>query len=63
MPELAERLRFFDGDRRGYGRCTVTNTQWQTDLRMVKTVSRADSPGYTFASFVVEDGVPGAPQI
>ena len=31
-----------------------------TDLRMVSTVSRSDAPVSTFASFVVESGVPGA---
>jgi len=53
-------IKFFDGDRRGYVRCRVTPEQWETDLRMVSTVSRSDAPVSTFASFVVEDGVPGA---
>jgi alkaline phosphatase D len=53
-------IRFFDGDRRGYVRCTVDAHQWRTDLRMVSTVSRPDAPVSTFASFVVEDGRPGA---
>ena len=29
-------------------------------LKMVRTVSRRDAPEYTYASFVVEDGRPGA---
>jgi alkaline phosphatase D len=53
-------IRFFDGDRRGYVRCTVDRGQWRTDLRMVPTVSRPDVAAYTFASFTVEDGRPGA---
>jgi alkaline phosphatase D len=53
-------IQFFDGDRRGYVLCTLTREQWRTDLRMVTTVSRRDAPAYTLASFVVEDGVPGA---
>ncbi len=53
-------IKFFDGDRRGYVRCRVTPEVWETDLRMVSTVSRSDAPVSTFASFVVEDGVPGA---
>jgi alkaline phosphatase D len=53
-------IKFFDGDRRGYVRCTVGTTRWTTDLRMVPTVSRADAPATTYASFVVEDGRPGA---
>jgi alkaline phosphatase D len=56
-------IRFFDGDRRGYVRCTVTPETWTTDLRMVSTVSRSDAPVETFASFVVEDGTPGAQQL
>ena len=38
-------IKFFEGDRRGYVRCTVTPDQWRTDLRMVTTVSRPDAPG------------------
>ena len=53
-------IKFFDGDRRGYVRCTVTRDQWRTDLRMVRNVRRPDAPVYTHASFVVEDGRPGA---
>ena len=53
-------IKFFDGDRRGYVRCSVDTRKWTTDLRMVPTVSRADVPASTFASFVVEDGKPGA---
>jgi alkaline phosphatase D len=53
-------IRYFDGDRRGYVRCALNQSQWWTDLRMVTTVSRADAPAYTLASFVVEDGQPGA---
>jgi alkaline phosphatase D len=56
-------IKFFDGDRRGYVRCRVTPEQWETDLRMVSTVSRSDAPVETFASFVVENGVPGAQQV
>ena len=56
-------IKFFDGDRRGYVRCQVTRDQWRTDLRMVTTVSRPDAPAYTLASFVVEDGRPGAQRV
>jgi alkaline phosphatase D len=56
-------IKFFDGDRRGYVRCTITPEQWQTDLRMVRSVSRPDAPAYTLASFVVEDGRPGAQRV
>ena len=53
-------IKFFDGDRRGYVRCLVDRRQWRTDLRMVTTVSRSDAPVSTLASFVVEEGTPGA---
>ena len=56
-------IRFFDGDRRGYVRCVVDRSGWRTDLRMVSTVSRSDAPVTTFASFLVEDGRPGARQL
>jgi alkaline phosphatase D len=53
-------IKFFDGDRRGYVRCTLTPDRWTTDLRMVSTVSTSDAPVSTFASFVVLGGTPGA---
>lgn len=53
-------IKFFDGDRRGYVRCTLDRDEFRADLRMVRTVSRRDAPDYTYASFVVEDGRPGA---
>ncbi|GAB2611104.1 alkaline phosphatase D family protein [Streptomyces capparidis] len=56
-------IRFFDGDRRGYVRCTLDRRRWRTDLRMVGTVSRPDVPAETFASFLVEDGRPGAHRV
>ena len=55
-------IRFFDGDRRGYVRCTLTPDDWTTELRMVSTVSTAEAPVTTFASFVVQEGTPGAIQ-
>ena len=56
-------IKFFDGDRRGYVRCRLNRREWRTDLRMVPTVSRPDTPISTFASFVVEDGRPGAVRV
>jgi alkaline phosphatase D len=60
MIKFNPHIKFFDGDRRGYVRCTVTRDDWRTDLRMVRNVRRPDAPVYTHASFVVEDGRPGA---
>jgi alkaline phosphatase D len=56
-------IRFFDGDRRGYVRCRLDRHEMRTDLRMVRTVSRSDAPDYTYASFIVQDGHPGAQQL
>jgi alkaline phosphatase D len=56
-------IKFFDGDRRGYVLCKLDQDEWRTDLRMVPTVSTRDAPVSTFASFVVEDGQPGAQQV
>ncbi len=60
-PKIPENphIKFFDGDRRGYFRVNLNYERWQTDLRIVTTVSRPDAPVYTFASFVVENGHPG----
>jgi alkaline phosphatase D len=55
-------IKFFDSDRRGYVRCRLDRELWRTDLRMVTAVNRSDAPAYTFASFAVEDGRPGAQQ-
>ena len=56
-------IKFFDGDRRGYVRCRLDHDEWRTDLRMVPTVSTRDAPVSTLASFVVDDGTPGARQV
>lgn len=56
-------IKFFDGDRRGYFRVNLNHKRWQTDLRIVTTVSRPDAPVYTFASFVVENNRPGVQRI
>ena len=56
-------IKFFDGDRRGYLRCEVTRNEMRADLQVVSTVSRPDAPESTYASFVVQDGTPGAQRI
>jgi alkaline phosphatase D len=62
MIKFNPHIRFFDGDRRGYFRCTVHRDEIRADLRVVSTVSRADAPESTYASFVIENGRPG-PQL
>jgi alkaline phosphatase D len=56
-------IKFFNGDRRGYFRVNLNHERWQTDLRIVTTVSRSDAPVYTLASFVVENGRSGAQRV
>ena len=56
-------IKFFDGDRRGYMRCRVQPTSMRADFQTVSTVARPDAPESTYASFVIEDGRPGAQQL
>jgi alkaline phosphatase D len=63
MIQYNPHIKFFDGDRRGYVRCTFGSGQMQTDLQMVRNVASADAERYTYASFVVEDGTPGAQRV
>ena len=51
---------FFDGLNRGYVRCTVTPDIWQSDFRVVSTTQEDTAEVSTLASFVVENGRPGA---
>lgn len=55
-------IKFFNGQR-GYVRCRVTPEQWQTDFRVLATVSQPDAPISTRASFVVTNGQPGARRV
>jgi alkaline phosphatase D len=45
---------------RGYAKCTLTPDTWTTEYRVVKTVREETSPSHRLATFVVENGVPGA---
>ena len=53
-------VRFADGRRRGYVRVEVTPQRWQADLRAMRSVTQARAEADTLATFVVEDGRPGA---
>ena len=52
-------VRFYNGQR-GYVRCHLTPEQCQADYQVLEYVTRPGSPISTRASFVVEDGRPGA---
>lgn len=56
-------IKFFDGDRRGYFRVNLNHERWQSDLRIVQSVSRPDAAVDTLASFVVENGRPGVQRV
>jgi alkaline phosphatase D len=53
-------LRFASGARRGYVRVELTPQRMHVDLRAVRSVSQPRAPIDTLASFVVDDGRPGA---
>ena len=55
-------LKFYNGQR-GYVRCDLTAERLQTDYRIVPYVSQPDAPITTRASFLVEDGRPGAQRL
>ena len=55
-------VKYFNGQR-GYVRCRLTSAQWQSDYRIVPYVSQPDAPIATHASFVVENGRPGAERV
>jgi alkaline phosphatase D len=51
-------IKFYNGQR-GYIRHQLTPDVWQSDYRVVSTVSVPDAPINTRASFIVENGQPG----
>jgi len=59
MREEQPHIKFYNGQR-GYLRCAATPERWTTDFRVVPYVSRPGAPVETRATFVVEDGHPGA---
>jgi alkaline phosphatase D len=50
----------FVNNNRGYVLCTVDEHVWRSDYRIVPTVRQRGVPASTLATFVVEDGRPGA---
>ncbi|MBB2947258.1 phosphodiesterase/alkaline phosphatase D-like protein [Actinoplanes lutulentus] len=55
-PILNPHVRYFDGSRRGYLRCTVDRHEWRTDARTVETIAVRRAPVSTTASYTVESG-------
>ncbi|MGV0027835.1 alkaline phosphatase D family protein [Phormidesmis priestleyi] len=52
--------KFFNGALRGYVRCDLNRDRWQSDYRVVSTIREPQATINTLASFVVENGIPGA---
>jgi alkaline phosphatase D len=50
----------FQNNQRGYIRVEVTPEAWRADFRVSDTVLDPDATLYTLATFVTEDGTPGA---
>ena len=55
-------VRFFN-NQRGYVRCVITPQSWTADYRVLEYVTHQGSPISTRASFVVENGRPGAERV
>ena len=55
-------VRFYNRQR-GYVRCDLTPGRCQADYQVLEYVTRPGSPIATRASFVVEDGRPGAQRL
>ena len=55
-------LKFFN-NQRGYVRCEFTHDHWQSDYLVASVVTTPDGTISTRASFVVEDGQPGAQHV
>jgi alkaline phosphatase D len=52
-------IKFFNGQR-GYVRCVLTPTEWRSYYQVVPFVQKPGAPLTTRASFLVENGRPGA---
>jgi alkaline phosphatase D len=53
-------VRYFDERNGGYVRCDLTPEEWRTDMKLADSIKDPESPVRTVASFIVEDGKPGA---
>jgi alkaline phosphatase D len=53
-------IKYYEGDRRGYFKASVTPKRMRVDLRFMTSVENPAGYGYTENSWVVEDGEAGA---
>jgi alkaline phosphatase D len=57
---LNPHVRYFHGAHRGYTLLRATPREWRAEMRVAATVDRRDAAVTTHATWVVEDGRPGA---
>ena len=50
-------------DNRGYCKCTLTPETWTSEYRKVTTVEQPEATVSSLATFVVENGQPGARRV
>jgi len=53
----------FHNNQRGYAKVTLEPARWTNEFRVVPTVRRTDVAATTLATFLVENGKPGASQL
>jgi alkaline phosphatase D len=53
-------IKYYEGDRRGFMKATITEQELRVDLRFVTDVESGTGTGYVERTFVVQDGVAGA---
>ena len=53
-------VKFFEGSKHGYVRCTLTPEYFKSDYRVVSSILDQQASIETLASFVVKNGQPGA---
>jgi len=65
MPPILARNPFvrFHNDQRGYVSCEITPNAMRADFRIVDYVTREGAPVKTRASFIIDDGHPGAQKL
>jgi len=52
-------IKYYEGDKRGYFKATVTESEMELDLRFMTSVEDPNGVGYTERTFFVQDGKPG----
>ena len=53
----------FQNNQRGYIQVEVTPDQWRADFRVSDTVLQPDASLYTLATFITDNGKPGARRV